>query len=68
MNIGDVFKGRARKYNCYQETICSLGRKCIDCMRWRRLSYPYTCNDYEMYGFKGESCLNWTNDKDCYVD
>jgi hypothetical protein len=67
MDIKDVFIGKARKYNQYQETICTSGRKCINCQRWR-FSYPYTCSDFDMYSQKAETCLNWTDDKNCEVD
>jgi hypothetical protein len=67
MDIGEVFKAKARKYNCYSETKGTEGRKCVDCMRWR-MSFPYTCHDFDMYGTKAETCLNWTDDKNCPVD
>ena len=67
MDIKNVFIVRAGKYNSYQETICTEGRKCIGCTRWR-LSYPYTCNDYDMYTTKAETCLNWTDDLRPEVD
>jgi hypothetical protein len=67
MDISDVFKARARKYNCYQETERTEDRQCKNCMRWR-LSYPYTCNDYDMYTDKAETCLNWTDEKRPVVD
>jgi hypothetical protein len=67
MELKDVFIGQARKYNSYQETECTSGRKCIACQRWK-LSYPYTCNDYSMYSQRAETCLNYTEDKNCPVD
>lgn len=67
MNIGDVFKGKSRKYNQYYETECTEGRKCRNCMRWR-YSFPYTCSDCEMVGNKAETCLNYTEDKNAPVD
>ena len=68
MDIKDVFINKARKYNTYiDSTVKVCGRKCFDCIRWR-FSYPYTCNDYDMYSDKGETCLNWTGDKNCEVD
>lgn len=65
--IKDVFIAQARKYNGYSETVPTAGRRCIGCIRWR-LSYPYTCNDHDMYGNRAETCLNWTDDKNCPVD
>ena len=67
MGIKEVFIGKARKYNNYQECECTEGRKCINCIRWR-LSFPYTCNDYDMYSNKAETCLNWTNKSRPEVD
>jgi hypothetical protein len=67
MDIKDVFIGRAMKYNCYSETECTPGRRCTDCMRWR-FSCPYTCKDHDTRGNKAETCLNWTDDKNCPVD
>jgi hypothetical protein len=67
MDIVDVFKAKARKYNNYQKSDCTEGRKCIQCTRWR-LSYPYTCKDHDMYGDKAETCLNWTDDLRPEVD
>jgi hypothetical protein len=67
MDIKDAFVGKARKYNNYQECECTEGRKCIKCTHWR-LSYPYTCEDYDMYSDKAETCLNWTDDIHCKVD
>jgi hypothetical protein len=67
MDIKDVFIGRARKYNSYQKCSRTIGRKCIDCTRWR-LSYPYTCHDFDMYSDKAETCLNWTDEKSPEVD
>ena len=32
MDIGEVFKGRARKYNSYQETEITKGRRCQNCV------------------------------------
>lgn len=67
MDIADVFKGKARKYNNYQECSRTGGRKCIQCSRWR-LSYPYTCEDYDMYSDKAETCLNWVDSPRPEVD
>lgn len=73
MEVKDVFIGKARKYNCYAETQREPQHSkekrliCHDCVRWR-FSFPYTCNDYEMYGNKAETCLNYTNDFKCKVD
>ena len=67
ITIKDVFIGKARKYKDYQEAERTEGRKCISCIRWR-FSYPYTCNDYDMYSAKGETCLNWSDDPKCRVD
>lgn len=67
MNIKDVFKGRAAKYNQYSETQRTQGRKCRDCIRWR-LSFPYTCKDFQMNINKAETCLNYTTDSNCLVD
>jgi hypothetical protein len=67
MDPKDVFIGKAQKYNQYIKTGCTPGRKCINCKRWV-LSYPYTCNDYDMYSNKAETCLNYTEDTRCPVD
>ena len=70
MNIGDIFIGRARKYNQYSETeTIASGRHCRDCIRWR-LSFPYTCRDSEhgAKGKKAERCLNFSTDRNCPVD
>ena len=67
LNIADVFIGRARRYNTYQEGVKTKGRKCIKCLRWQ-FSYPYTCTDFEMYSEKAETCINWTDDRNCKVD
>jgi hypothetical protein len=73
MDIAEVFKGRARKYNQYQETECIEGRKCRNCVRWR-FSFSYTCNDYDIWGSnertynKAETCLNYSEDPKCEVD
>jgi hypothetical protein len=67
MDIKDVFISKARKYNNYQETVCVKDRKCINCTRWR-LSFPYTCNDYDMYTIKAETCLNYTTESRPEVD
>lgn len=68
MNAADVFIERAKKYNCYLETLDhTQGRKCVRCMRWR-LSFPYTCNDYDIYSTKAETCLNWTDNHHPVVD
>lgn len=72
MDIAEVFKGKARKYNNYQQTECTKGRKCRNCIRWR-FSFPYTCNDYDIYGAnerdynKAETCLNYSEDSHCEV-
>jgi len=63
----DIFIGKAKKYNQYSQTQCTPGRKCRDCIRWR-FSYPYTCNDYDMYSDKAETCLNYDTSKDAKVD
>lgn len=67
MDIKDAFIGKARKYNCYCQCDRTEGRQCIKCMRWR-LSFPYTCNDHDMYSDKAETCLNWTDEKSPKVD
>lgn len=67
MDIVEGFKAQARKYNNYQETERTCGRKCINCFRWN-FSFPYTCNDYDMYSDKAETCLNYNEDKNCKVD
>ena len=68
MELKDVFIAKARKYNQYfQCNKVVQDRKCINCQRWR-FSYPYTCNDYDMYGTKAEGCINYTEDKHCKVD
>lgn len=73
MDISDVFKGKARKYNKYQETECTKGRKCINCVRWK-FSFPYNCSDYDIWGSnernynKAETCLNYNEDPHCPVD
>lgn len=72
--ISDIFKAKARKYNNYQETECTKGRKCRNCVRWR-FSFPYTCNDCDIFGLlgkafnnKAETCLNYSEDPKCEVD
>jgi len=67
MDHKDIFIGKAQKYNCYIQTDCAIERSCINCQRWR-LSFPYTCDDYDTYGQKAETCLNYTEDKRCPVD
>lgn len=73
LNIAEVFKGRAKKYNSYQETNNTKGLRCINCVRWR-FSYPYTCGDYDIWGSnerdynKAETCLNYNEDSKCEVD
>ena len=68
MTLKDIFVNKARKYNKYEYSGAFLGgQRCINCVRWR-LSYPYTCNDHDMYSKKAESCLNWTDDVKCQVD
>jgi len=67
MDIKDVFIGNAKKYNNYQKCEKTICRQCIDCIRWR-LSFPYSCNDYNMRSDKAETCLNYTTDKNCKVD
>jgi hypothetical protein len=73
MDVVDIFKAKARKYNNYQETGYTKGRKCENCLRWR-FSFPYTCNDFDIYGShlresnKAETCLNYTEDSHCPVD
>ena len=72
--IGNIFIGKARKYNRYIETDkVHKNRSCMTCIR-KYFSYPYTCN--EGWSFccegkmieKGETCLNWTDDRVCKVD
>lgn len=67
MELRDVFISKAEKYNCYQECQGTEGRRCIDCTRWR-LSFPYSCVDYDMCSAKGETCINWTNECSPPVD
>ncbi len=66
-SIKDSFINQARKYNNYQECERIKNRKCINCTRWR-LSFPYTCNDYDMYSDKAETCLNYTTERSPKVD
>jgi len=70
MDPKDIFIGKAQKYNHYEETFCTPGRKCDNCIRWK-LSYPYTCKDYSKIRhdkYYTETCLNYTEDKRCPVD
>ena len=68
-----IFRGRAQKYNHYQESsMSSSNHSCSNCMR-RLFSYPYTCNDGWPCGDsnwvdRGINCLNWTDDKKAEVD
>lgn len=73
MDAKEIFIGKARKYNSYQETEITKGRRCQNCVRWR-FSFPYTCNDYDIWDSlnrdwnKAETCLNYSEDLKCEVD
>ena len=74
LKTGDIFIGKARKYNRYIETDRHEGCSCVPCVR-KHFSYPWTCADgWEFYRNgkeaveKGETCLNWTDKMDCEVD
>lgn len=70
--IGGIFIEKAKKYNRYVETERHEGRSCATCVR-KHFSYPWACEDgWAFYRngkvAKGETCLNWTDKKDCEVD
>lgn len=70
--IGDVFKGRAQKYNHYQEGKNDASHSCNNCLR-RQYSYPYTCKDGWLMGNpqwkdRGATCINWTDKGNAPVD
>ncbi len=73
MNIADVCKRKATKYNNYQnQGFDNPENSCKTCIR-KTFSYPYTCNDgWPMGGSnwvdRGKSCLNWTDQRDAQVD
>ncbi len=71
MDLKNVFEAKASKYNRYQQCDCKTeGRRCVNCFRWR-FSFPYTCNDMSNWGnegMKAETCLNYTEDKNCPIE
>ena len=73
MKIGDIYKGKATKYNCYIEGDKQEEHSCNTCVR-KYFSYPYTCKNGWIFiregeaQEKGETCINWTECMDCKVD
>lgn len=73
MELKDIFIGRARKYNHFQDSEeVNTSHSCATCVR-RQMSYPHTCNDGWPMGDRswtdrGAHCLNWTDDGGAPVD
>lgn len=78
MDIKEVFKSQAKKYNQFQESNLPIDNdfqcehSCKTCIR-KHFSYPYTCNDGWPLGNinwidRGSKCINWTNDFQCKID
>lgn len=73
MELKDIFIGRARKYNHFEEMEEETPtHSCHTCVR-RQMSYPYTCHDGWPMGDKGwkdrgPRCLNWTDQGGAPVD
>jgi hypothetical protein len=78
MDIKDVFMGKARKYNHYEEGSLPIDHdfnkehSCGTCIR-KHFSFPYTCNDGWPMGEstwrdRGSKCINWTDNSKCEVD
>ena len=71
--LKDYFLNVAKKYNRYIETDVKIGQSCVNCVR-KQFSHPYNCMDgldFIRSGVeieKGNSCLNWSIDKQCKVD
>ena len=78
MDIKDIFLGKARKYNHYEEGNLPVDydfekeHSCRTCIR-KHFGYPYSCNDGWPMGEptwkdRGAKCINWTDDSHCEVD
>jgi hypothetical protein len=78
VTAADVFAGRARKFNHYQEGERREGQSCSTCVR-RRFSHPYTCGDgwpinapweggRSTWEDRGATCINYSDDPKCRVD
>lgn len=73
ISLDEVLKGRARKYNNYQESnTIDETHSCATCRR-RTYSPPWACNDGWPCGSsrwtdRGSSCSNWTDNPAAEVD
>jgi hypothetical protein len=74
MEPKDIFIGKARKYNHFDDSgMADAGHSCATCVR-RHFAYPYTCSDGWLAGTKqlldrrGALCRNWTDDPKTPVD
>jgi len=73
VNLAQLYEGRARKYNHYEDSgKLDESHSCKTCLR-RHFSHPWTCLDgwpLGDYSWKdrGYTCLNWTDDPDTPTD
>lgn len=72
MELKDIFIGRARKYNHFEDGPVVPAHNCMNCVR-KHFSFPYTCEDgWENYrtgqAEKGARCRNWTDQGNAPVD